>query len=326
MNAPIATETTAPATLTLVKPAKQKRPSTRMRKVTVADIAWEPIATPLFYQRVNADATAIDTIRAGRSYAIVRSDEDFPLGIASDQYHVTSHNVTRHAILTFAADLVTANGIMMSGHGYRVTHGYHVQHALAKVPSKVGEVLSKLVVCNDHTGSGALTASLVSYVGDAPIGSIVRERALHVGAQPEQWHTSIEGMIETAMLVQGALVDVVTAASEKMLDAESAVILRRYKIKVRLVTEGKGKKAKKVLPKITVLEAVHAWLKGHTKEMSWGVYSRRFDDAGIRAMCHVCGLARFGTPIDEILRQKDPRNGSRYGHGLIAGGAMITAV
>lgn len=283
-------DSNATKTTTSKKPAK--RPFPWMHKVKcAADIEWEPTAVELSYTRNG------ETIRAGESFGIVRPDHDFSLGIATDHYKVTSHNATRHAIMSFCSDLVTPNGIVVSGHGYQVVHGYWVRHEKARAASVEGiEVASKLVVVNDHTGKGSLLSSLVTYVGNEAIGSLVRDRALHVSDQPERWHSNVQGMIETAMLVQDALLDLLSAAEKRILTEEDRKVLADHGIKSEENSS------------TTALDAIRVYNRGRVKaRMSWGVYARRLQDTGILALCHLLGRVKFGRPIDEVL------GGFRYG-------------
>lgn len=272
-----------------------KRPRPVVRRVrNDAELAWTPIAMEAFVV-VNGQ-----NVRAGESFAVVRPGmERWPLGMVSDHYKPVDHNATRRAILSNAGDRVQLTGAIIAGHGYHVAHSYEVRHMQAGSIDGA-PVTSKLVTAHDHTGDGALRAAMVVYVDGLPMGSVVQARAMHVASQPALWSGEIEGMIEKSILAQDLLIDLFKAAKERKLDD----VDREWLAKQGVVS-GRGKKA------ATLFEVMRCWLDGNVSasKMTWGVWERRLDDKAIRVMCEMLGLAKFGTPLDDVL------GGRRYGRG-----------
>lgn len=272
-----------------------KRPRPIVRKVTnESQLAWTPVALETY--------TVVDgqNVRAGESFAVVRPEwERWPLGIVSDHYKVIDHNATRRAILEGAGDRVTLSGAIVAGHGYHVAHSFEIKHLQADT-FEDAPVKSRLVVAHDHTGIGALRAAMVVYVGDEPLGALIRARAMHVARQPASWSGEIDGMIEKSIIAQDLLLDIIKAAKERKLADVDHEWLVDQGIKSK-----KGKKAE------NLLDAVKCWFEGNVtaKKMTWGVWERRLDDFALRVMIEMLGLAKFGTPLDTVL------GGKRYGRG-----------
>lgn len=272
---------------------KRPRPVVRVLK-NPSELQWKPEATPLF-SVLNGE-----NIRAGESFAVVRPGiERWPLGIVSDHYKVIDHNDTRKAILEGASHLVSPWGAIQAGHGYHVAQSFIVKH-FESDEFKAAKVKSRLVVHHDHTGTGALRAVMVVYVDGFPMGAVVRARGLHVGQNPTIWAGEIDGMIEKAILAQDALMSLFSAAEQRKLNDTD----REWLASKEIVSK-KGKKAE------NLLEYMKCWFEGNfaKDKMTWGTWERRLDDKAIRTMCEFLGLAKFGTPLDEIL------GGKAYGKG-----------
>jgi hypothetical protein len=215
--------------------------------------------------------------------------ERWPLGIASDHYKPTSHADVDARLLAECGASIEPNGIVMSGHGYHVAYGYVIRHLGA---SKVGEheVTTKLVIAHDHTGSGAMRASMCLYLDGRAIGAIVTTSAMHVAAQPGIWQSNIDAMIESAVIAQDAILDVLKAAAERKLTEEDLAFLTKRGL---------------TLPKdvTTALGALVAHHAGRTAKMTWGVWERRMGDAGIRAVLALLD-ASVSQGLDEVLRSR----------------------
>ncbi len=272
------------AAATITKSAKRPR-----RIVTeTTDLDWDPIAKGL-YSLVDGAP-----VRAGEAMAITRPGmERWPLGICSDRYRITAHKDSIEAVKAYCSDLVTPGPVYVAGHGYQVMHSYEIKHTHSSEIDGV-EVSTKLVVVNDHTGKGAVRSSMVVYVGDSALGSVVYTRAHHIGSQPQRWHSAIESMAEKAMLAQDALLDLLRAAKARVFTDEDRKTLELRKITV------KGEPS-------TLLNAVLTWLGGSSRSVTFGVWQRRLDDKVITALVDILGRTQYGAAIDEALGQR------RYG-------------
>lgn len=258
--------------------ASAKRPRPILRRASEEDLAWDPVALE---QHVVVDG---QNVRSGESYAICRpGHERWPLGHVSDHYRPVSHRLTAEAIKTFCAGSVAFAGALIFGHGYHVAHSYDVRHMQAG--SVAGApVIARLVVASSHTGGESLKAAMVVYVGRDAIGAVVRSKALHVAGQPERWQGDVDGMIEKAILVQDVLIDLLRAASERVLDDADKAFFARKKMNIKDDAR-------------TALDAVRSWTRGRNKAMSWGTWSRRLDDEAIRALVGLLGRS-FGEALD----------------------------
>ena len=267
--------------------ASTKRPRPIIRRATEEDLAWEPQAIELH--------SVVDgvNVRAGEAFAIVRPGmERWPLGVVSDHYQVTGHRATAEAITSFCADAVTPAGAIIVGHGYHVAHSYTVKHMRADEVAGA-PVSSRLVVTSSHTGGESLRACMVVYVGKDAIGCVVSSRALHVADQPGRWTADVEAMVEKAILVQDALVDLLKAASERVLDDADRSFFKSRKMVIK-------KDA------VSALDAVRSWMRGTTKKVTFGVWSRRLDDVAIRALVVLLGKDVHGRAIDQAMGYQRP--------------------
>lgn len=271
---------TAPATVRHLVPAKRPRPI--IRRATDADLDWTPEAREQF--------TVVDgeNVRSGESFAIVRPGlERWPLGHVSDHYKVVAHRATAAAIAVFCSDSVTPEGSMIVGHGYHVAHSYRVRHMQAATVAGL-DVSSRLVVVNSHTGGDSLRASIVLYIGRDAIGAVARTKALHVATQPSRWQQDVDALIEKAILVQDALLDLLAAASERVLEEADLAFFKRRGMVIK-----KGAR--------TALDAVRSWTRGKTQTMTWGVWERRLDDDAVRALVALLGAEKFGGALDDAM-------------------------
>jgi len=245
-----------------------RRPIPHVVEATDKDLDWEPTKHEVYYT-TNGETL----VRAGEQFAIVRTGFKFPLGHASDHRRIVSHNKTRDAI--YAGPVATGQIVpgvrYIAGHGYHVIQTFDVQHMQAATIDGV-QITHKLVVTNDHTGAGAMRASLVCYVGDDAVGAVAFSRARHVSSNPERWTSDVEAMIETAILKQDEILELLRAAQAHVLTDEDRVWLRRKDVIVKNSAH-------------TLLDAFRAWHESRGKaKPTWGVWSRRLDDRGLRVM------------------------------------------
>lgn len=278
-----------------------KRPRPIVRLANPTDLDWDPEVRPLY--------SLVDgvPVRAGEEMAIVRPGlERWPLGRVSDHYRPTSHRASMAAVRAYAADLVQPNGIVIAGHGYHVAHGYTITHteqgARVELPGIDDQLLApvacKIVIANDHSGQGAMRGCLVVYCDGSPLGSIVRNRALHVGAQPDRWHADIGSMAETAVVAQDALLHLLEACANRRIETDADLDL--------LTAHGLVQGVRGPRP-TTVLDAMRKWHQPRSGQITWGVWERRLDDVAILAACKILGRRLYGGPLDIAL------GGHRYG-------------
>lgn len=290
-----------------------KRPVPYVRKLAEGE-AWDPVATPL-YSLVDGQP-----VRAGTAFAITRPGmERWPLGVASDHFRVVPWQSTRDAIVQFCAGAVRPVGTRVAGHGYHVMQAFAVEHLQTRRVEAHGErsaadytvegaaVTARLVVVNSYTGGDALRAAMVVYVGDHPIGSVVSTRAMHVASQPEHWQGQVDAMIETAILAEDAILDLLKAAAKRELDDAD-----------RAFFKGRGMSIKD--DAATVLQAVFSWHKGRTKEATFGVWERRLDDEAVVALVVLLGRDVHGAALDDALGLT-----RRNGDGEVTGGRYRSA-
>lgn len=270
--------------------SKSKRP----RPIVTAvdhdgpELAWEPECHEQF--------TFVDgeAVRSGDSFAVVRPGEErWPLGHVSDVYKPTGHRGTVKMVTEACADTVHPfKKALMSGHGYRVAHQFHV-NAEEKADLHGLPVTSRLTVVHDHTGLHALKARMVVYVGNDSLGSIVGARAIHVANNPEKWRVEVETMVAKSMKAQEALLKLLAAADKHVLsEADKALI----------TADGVNPPGGEWPG--TLLDAMVKYHKGHNAEMTWGVWERRLEDSAIRTMVKILGTTTHGRALDEALGGK----------------------
>lgn len=277
-------ETTSNVSPVNVQPSKRPRPLVRKVDRGSQELTWTPESIELFSVVNGAN------VRAGEAYAIVRpGQERWPLGIASDHYKPTDHVATDARILSECSESLTPNGVVMSGHGYNVAYGYFIRHMQA---SKVGahDVTTKLVVAHDHTGKGSMVASMCLYVDNQAIGAIVTTKAMHVAAQPGIWQSNIDAMIESAIIAQDAVLEMLAAAEAYVLTDEDKAFLAKKGMRV---PEGVT----------TALGALVAHHKGRNARITWGVWERRMNDEGIRAVLKLL-KPEIAETLNETLRSR----------------------
>lgn len=291
--------------------SSSKRPRPFVTEVTEEELAWDPVAVPQFIGTVAAYQAAStgdaeeddrrhkgeDIIRSGDSYAVARPGmERWPLGHVSDVYKPTGHRGTTAMVTEACKETVRPfKKALMSGHGYRVAHQFHVigedKGDLHGLP-----VTSRLTVVHDHTGLHALRARMVVYVGNDTLGSFVGARAIHVAKNPEKWRLEVEAMVEKSMQAQDALMTLLKAADTHVLTEADKGLLTALKVPPPGGTWAG-----------TLLDSCVKYFKGKNTDMTWGVWERRLDDDAIRAMVAVLGAKQFGVPMDLAL------GGKRYG-------------
>ncbi len=285
------------AKISVVNPSinsKRPRPIVTAVDVDGEELAWEPICLEQFTFPAESDG---HEVRSGDSFAVVRPGHArHPLGHVSDVYRPTGHRGTVKMVAEACKETVKPfKKALMSGHGYRVAHDFHVvtegvDNDLHGLP-----VTSRLSIIHDHTGLHALRARMVVYIGDSTLGSVVGSRAIHVANNPEKWRVEVEAMVERSKKAQGALMTLLQAADKHVLtEADKALLVT---LKVPSPTGFSG----------TLLDSVVTYFKPRGGDLTWGVYERRLDDDAIRAMVVVLGAKKFGVPLDLAL------GGHRYG-------------
>jgi hypothetical protein len=270
--------------------SKSKRPRPIVTAVDVdgEELAWEPECREQF--------TFVDgeSVRSGDSFAVVRpGQERWPLGHVSDVYKPTGHRGTVAMVKEACSETVKPfKKALMSGHGYRVAHQFHVLNEEKNTLHDLA-VTSRLTVVHDHTGLHALKARMVVYIGNDSLGSIVGARAIHVANNPEKWRVEVEAMVAKSNNAQTALMALVRAADKHVLsEADKAMIMADG------VNPPGGEWPG------TLLDAMVKYHKGHNTEMTWGVWERRLEDSAIRTMVKVLGASTFGRALDEALGGK----------------------
>ena len=284
---------------TVINPsANSKRPRPFVTEVTDEELAWDPVAVPQFIGTPEAHAAAStgdaeaddlnlngEVTRAGDSYAVVRPGHcRWPLGHVSDVYKPTGHRGTVKMVTEACKETVRPfKKALMSGHGYRVAHQFHVigedKGDLHGLP-----VTSRLTVVHDHTGLHALRARMVVFVGDDTLGSFVGARAIHVAKNPEKWRLEVEAMVEKSMKAQDALVTLLKAADTHVLTEADKGLLVALKVPPPGGTWAG-----------TLLDSCVKYFKGHNADMTWGVWERRLDDDAIHG----------GIAVDEQRQHRE---------------------
>ncbi len=243
-----------------------RRPYPRVTECSAEDLAsWDPEKREVYYQVGDA------MVRAGEQFAIVRSGHAFPLGHSSDHRRVVSHNATRSAILAgpVASGQITPGKCHVVAHGYHTVQSFAIRHMSTSRVAGV-DVTHELVVVNDHTGSRAMRAAIVCYVGLDAIGASAHTRARHIASNPEIWQGEVDAMIEKAILAQDDLVTLLLRAQAHIMTDEDRKWLRKRGVIVKRSSR-------------TALDAFRAWhgAAGKRARPTWGVWSRRLDDNGL---------------------------------------------
>lgn len=282
-----------PATVSKAASKMNKRPLPYMRTVERDDpaIDWTAECIELF--------TILEgvAVRAGEGFAVVKPGaERWPLGMVSDHYKPTDHCAADKRILAECMGAVSASSAMVSGHGYQVVYGYKVEHMHC---SEVGthKVETRLVVAHDHTGKGAMRASMCLYLNGNAIGAIVTTSAMHVAAQPGIWAQNIESMIESAIVAQDAVLDLLSMADARKLSEEDLEFLRHKGMKLPTGEDGAKWIGKSALDALVYHHA------GRNERITWGVWERRMGDEGIRAVLGLLPVS-VGQALDASLRSK----------------------
>lgn len=273
--------------------SKSKRPRPIVTAVDVdgEELAWEPVCLEQFTFPAEGDG---HEERSGDSFAVVRPGHArWPLGHVSDVYKPTGHRGTVAMVKDACSDTVTPfKKALISGHGYRVAHQFHVNNEAAQSLHDL-EVTSRLTIVHDHTGLHALRARMVVYIGNDSLGSIVGARAIHVANNPEKWRVEVEAMVAKSNNAQVALLALLKAADKHVLTEGDKALITADKVSPP-GGEWPG----------TLLDAMVKYHKGHNTEMTWGVWERRLEDSAIRTMVKVLGAATFGRMLDEALGGK----------------------
>lgn len=275
-----------------------KAPRPIIRTATPEDLAWEPAL------RDQATEVNGQWIRSGDSIAIIRPGyERWPLGHVMKGYVPTGRASLLNMCTEAWAGLVTHTKSAIFGIGVYDAHEFTIEHQKAK-SVQGAPVTSKLLLTNGNDGKTATRASMVIYVGSDAIGSVYRARAIHVGAQQVIWTGDVLGMIEKSVLVQDALIELLTEASNhEFTDVERAWF------KARNMTI-RDKNAR------TLLDAVRSWTKGGNttrgkNKLTWGVWRRRLDDKAIRALVLFLGHEKHGKALDDAFGYKKPNYGPK---------------
>lgn len=303
----------APATLApvveigsaIIRPRRvsEKRPRPYVVEASAEDLAWDPEARPLHTflpENESTDGAADETCRAGELFAIVRPGmARWPLshGAPSKYYRVYSHNRVHASTMAACSGQVTLRRSLIVGQGTHVIHEYDVAH-LDSHTIDGAPVTSRLAITVPHTGKAKLRANIVVYIGKDAIGSCVGAKAAHRANNPELWQGEVDAMIERTILLQDALVELLRAASERVLTDMDRKWFRK-----------RGQIVKKSAR--TALDAMRAWhgvdSRGRARP-TWGIWSRRLDDGAIVSLCRLLG-GKHGETLDAIV------GGKRYGGG-----------
>jgi hypothetical protein len=284
---PAPVPTVAPSAVTVSRPTSTKRPLPYMRTVTreSPECDWAPECIELF------SVIGGVAVRAGEAFAIVRpGSERWPLGIASDHYKTTDHCAFDARLLNECAASIEPGKVLVSGHGYRVVYDYTIKHMSSQTVGK-HTVSTRLVIAHDHTGKGSMQAAMCLYLDNHAIGAIVSTSAMHVAAQPGIWEANIEGMIESAIVAQDAMIDLLTAAESRILDSKDRDMLAKKGLK-----NPEGCR--------TALQALVAHHKGYANgKITWGVWERSMSDDAIRAILSILP-PDIGQALDTSLRSR----------------------
>lgn len=275
---------------------KRIRPIMRRVDREDPDLNWAPIAVPL-YSFVNNFVDGVETpvaVRAGDSFALVRPGfERHPFGIASDHYKCGDHVKVDENVIAGCGEEITPHAVMIAGHGYQVAYAYRITHmSVTRITdgNLIRSLSTVLVISHDHTGKGAMRASMVLYLDRQAIGALVSTIAMHVADQPAIWQQNISAMLETAIIAQDAVVETITLASKRSLTPEDRDFLK-----------SKGLRCPDSVT--TALGALVEHHEGRNQTMTWGVWERRMTDDGFRAVLGLLGNDVAAT-LDEVLHSQ----------------------
>lgn len=251
-------------------------------------LAWTPRLVPLFSFPFEAPE-ALRPVRAGNAMAIVRDGyESNPLGIVTDIYRPVDHQETVSAISESTMGKCEREGALIDGHGYHVVHTFRLNTPSTEHVRGL-PLVSRLTLVHDHTGSGSLRASVVTYIGNSiVVGSSNYTRRIHVGAgehdvgvdSRSRWLDIVDAMLETAMLQQGAIATMLRAADAHKMDEKTAAIFESADVKVdraKVTPEELAAGKKGDILAATALDVVISHHAQRAGLLSWGVWARRLE-------------------------------------------------
>lgn len=278
----------------------------RERELNVGEtsIDWKPKLLPLFtFPQAN------NAVPAGSAMAIVREGyEGEPLGVVTDVYRPVNHHETITDVATSTEGRAKLEGAIIDGHGYHVVHAFRLtateENVIGNLP-----LVSRLTIVHDHTGTGSLRASVVSYLGnEIVLGSACFTRRIHVGAgakdvgvgEQARWLGVIDAMLDTAALQQSFIVSLLKKAAETKMSEAVAEVFEKYDVTVereRVTAAEKKAAADRGDPEPvgeivaqTALDVVILHHKCRKGRLGWGVWSRRLEGDALSALQKITGI------------------------------------
>jgi hypothetical protein len=265
-----------------------------------ASLAWMPRLLPLFSFPWEENETR--HVQAGSAMAIVRSGyEGSPLGIVTSTYRPVNHAETAADIAESTQGRCTPEGALIDGHGYHVAHAFRLNTLVSEMVGAL-PLVSRLTLVHDHTGKGALRASIVCYLGsDVVLGSRNFTRRIHVGTGSRdvgigsrgRWSDVIDAMLETASLQQGTLAATLRKAAETPMTEQHAAVFERAGVEVertKVTSEEQERGIKPSIVPATALDVVIAHHKQHKGRLSWGVWSKRLEGGALGCLETITGI------------------------------------
>lgn len=264
---------------------------------------WSPKTLPLFSFPWQSPHNLLP-VAAGSAIAIVREGyEAHPLGIATDMYRPVQHQATAADVAASTQARCEFDGALIDGHGFHTVHGWKLHTDVSETVRDL-PLVSKLTLVHDHTGSGSLRASVVSYLGDKiVVGSRNFTRRIHVGngdrdvgvGSRERWTSVvIDAMLETANLQQAVLAAILRKADETPMTDEHAKVFEAHGVAIersRVSEADKQRGEKPMIVAPTALDVVIDHHKQRKGRLSWGVWSRRLEGGAIVALETITGIA-----------------------------------
>lgn len=266
-------------------------------------------------------------LAAGSFMGIYRPDYwNHPLGMIASgtSYKPVNHTDSAHAVNSCGAK-ITFLGAKIECWGHHIVHAWSLDligrknengeiepHIVAGMP-----VSAILNLVHDHTGTGAIYASVVLYLGEGGntkvLGAVTSIRKIHKGEGKKRvgvgsnarWTDLIAAICEQVIIAQDTVVELLTLASKTILNEDSAKAFRDEGIFVASEEmELPDGKKKEVFPAVSLLSVIAEHHESRRGDVKWGVWEKRLQLDALRSLDEVLHPGMTKTPLQLALKWK----------------------
>ena len=283
------------------------------------DPNWVPVLLPLHTLHTSKEIPA----RAGTFVGIYRPGywED-PLGVVagSKTYNPVNHTDSASAVASCGAK-ITPIGAKIDSWGHHVCHAFRLDtfankdgspHMVRGMP-----VTSVLNLVHDHTGTGAIYASVTIYLGRGRgtkvLGAVTKIRKIHKGEGKKhvgvgsnaRWTDTVAALCEHVITAQVEIIDLLEKASKIQLTAEHAAEFRKNEIFVdsEEVTDEKTKEVTEVFSG-TLLDVVTTHHESRRGPVGWGIWAKRLESDALTTLDEILNPDVNVTALQSALKKK----------------------